>query len=160
MNKQVRKRKGKGKKVKEKERKKSEWWEEKRKKRWAGRTGGKKEARVRGMGGRSRKERGILGQKGIMCKKGERHERKRNAREKEKGTKEGERHKRRRKAQKKEKGTREGERHERRRKAKRVERKRKKRNVGGKKRRKVAMTKYMDTNRITIKKTTNRQQDC
>ena len=45
------------------------------------------------MGGRSRKERGILGQKGIMCKKGERHERKRNAREKEKGTKEGERQK-------------------------------------------------------------------
>ena len=62
------------------------------------------------MGGRSRKERGILGQKGITCKKGERHERKRNAREKEKGTKEGERHERR-KARKKEKGTK-GERHE------------------------------------------------
>ena len=100
---------------------------------------------MRGMGGRSRKERGILGQKGITCKKGERHERKRNAREKEKGTK-GERHERRRKAQK-EKGMKGGKKEE-------------EKECELKKRRKVAMTKYMDTNRITIKKTTNRQQDC
>ena len=102
--------------MKGKERK-SEWWEERRKKRWEGRRGGKKEARVKGMGG-SRKERGILGHKGIMRRKGGRHER--------------------------------------RIKAKIVERKREKRNVGGKKRRKIAMTKCMDTNRITITRSTNR----
>ena len=71
----------------------------------------------------------------------------------------------RRKARKKEKCTREGERHERRRKARKEKgmkggKKEEEKECELKKRRKVAMTKYMDTNRITIKKTTNRQQDC